>query len=218
MSLGSRVRIFTWGRIATGLYFSSLVALGWMILRVDIFPEIEALSFLILFTLVLGGITISFAFATGGLSFQIRPIKVTALGTILLGVTFIAILTILIRVVPPIPQSTIPLNQVIVPLLAMLGVHEEVFWGGLYVVFRVMFPGPKAFVANLGVSFFGGMAYHEFVAGQLFQGGVFEIPGYFLFIGVSWVFYRLLLEIFGDFGLSMAIHAGYNALAGTTIQ
>jgi hypothetical protein len=203
---------YIFGRFAIALYLSALIGIGWLALQVDLFPNLlNPVTFIVVFGLA----GLLFAFASGGLSIELRPLKLTAALTVLAGIGIISALTILISIFPP-AQTPVLSVLAIGPIagvmfLSFIGAHEEAMWGGLYVFFRRVFPGYKSFLVILLINFLGGMAYHQAVGRQLFAGGIFDVPSYFIWIGISWVLYRVVLEVTKSFGLAMGIHMGYNA-------
>jgi membrane protease YdiL (CAAX protease family) len=211
MNLNSN-RQFVFGRLATALYFISLIGLGWIGFSYSLFPEYTVP---VLLVLVFGLAGLMFAFTSGGLRIQIAPLQATVIFTGFLGIFVVLGLNIFTsyftNLVTPITQSSAVLSMplvVSIAFFAFVGVQEEAMWSGIYIFLKRLFAQSTLLI--IGIVALGGMAFHQAVAKQLFSGTIFNSPEFFLWIGFSWVFYRLVLELTGNIGTTMLTHFTWN--------
>jgi len=203
---------YNFGGLAVGLYLISLLGLGWIAFQYSLFP---LYTIPILLTVVFGVAGITLAFASGGLNVSVRPIRLTALAWVIMSVFMILTLTFVANLITPELQTSFLLNMPTIVALAFfgfIGIQEEAFWRGIYVFLRRFSPGVKGFILNSGVQAFGGMAYHQAVGRQLFGGTVFSSPEFYIWVGLSWILYVVLLEITKNFGVSMGGHFIWNVM------
>ena len=208
--LDIRNNSYVFGRLAVALYLISLIGLGWIGFQYSLFP---AYTIPIILTVVFGVAGLVFAFASGALTFTSRPVT---LQLFVLGITSVFIiiaLQFLSRLITPQFQSSLLLDLPTLIALAFfgfVGIQEEAFWRGIYVFLRRFAGGTRNFVVIAGIQALGGMAYHQAVGRQLFGGTLFSTPEFFIWIGLSWIFYVLLLELTKNFGVSMLGHLLWN--------
>ena len=206
------VNQYNFGGLAVGLYLISLLGLGWIAFQYSLFP---LYTIPILLTVVFGVAGITLAFASGGLNVSVSPIRLTALAWVIMSVFMILTLTFVANLITPELQTSFLLNMPTIVALAFfgfIGIQEEAFWRGIYVFLRRFSPGVKGFILNSGVQAFGGMAYHQAVGRQLFGGTVFSSPEFYIWVGLSWILYVVLLEITKNFGVSMGGHFIWNVM------
>ena len=206
------VNQYNFGGLAVGLYLISLLGLGWIAFQYSLFP---LYTIPILLTVVFGVAGITLAFASGGLNVSVRPIRLTTLAVVIMSVFMILTLTFVANLITPELQTSFLLNMPTIVALAFfgfIGIQEEAFWRGIYVFLRRFSPGVKGFILNSGVQAFGGMAYHQAVGRQLFGGTVFSSPEFYIWVGLSWILYVVLLEITKNFGVSMGGHFLWNVM------
>ena len=221
LSFIDRQRTFVFGRLAVAFYIISLLGLGWIGFSYNIFLT-ESLSFgeyalPVLFILIFGLTGLTLAFASGGLRFNIVPLQPTLILTGILGIAVVIGLNVFTNIftnlIAPELQSSI-LFDPIVPLVVsvaffgFVGVQEEAFWSGLYIFLKRLFP--RATIPIIILTSLGGMAFHQAVAKTLYGGTIFSAPEFFIWIGLSWVLYRLILELTGNIGVSMITHFTWN--------
>lgn len=203
---------YNFGGLAVGLYLISLLGLGWIAFQYSLFP---LYTIPILLTVVFGVAGITLAFASGGLNVSVRPIRLTTLAVVIMSVFMILTLSLVANLITPELQTSFLLNMPTIVALAFfgfVGIQEEAFWRGIYVFLRRFSPGVRGFIINSGVQAFGGMAYHQAVGRQLFGGTVFSSPEFYIWVGLSWILYVVLLEITKNFGVSMGGHFIWNVM------
>ncbi|MEK9207578.1 MAG: CPBP family glutamic-type intramembrane protease [Patescibacteria group bacterium] len=205
------------GDIGLGLILAAMIGLGWIATLYVLYPTY---SFPILFTIATGIFGFVFAIGTGGLQFKANPVKISVIFLAFMGVIFFAAFGIISTFIKP--QAAVGSIIITLPALIALmffgfvGVLEEFFWRGIYIGVRNVYPSILVAILLMGFEFLGGIAFHQAVAFSLFQGTIFSSPGYFIWIGVSWVVYVLLLEATKSFSVNTLAHFVWNV--GVTYQ
>lgn len=200
------------GPIGMALIFIAPLMVGWIALQTDLFPElgfpIALQGMFMLFGLVIG-------LGSGALRFKLRPVRLTAVIWIFVGIAVIIAFSLIQFLETPAgaPQSFLTQLdlQVSVALVAGFGIMESTYWLGLFAT-MVHIGGGRGMRWIYLLQFMGPAAYHEAVGRQLFAGTVFDIPGYFIWIGGSFVFYAWLLARTQSLGIPLGVHAGLNAM------
>jgi len=206
-------KTFVFGRLATMLYLISLLGLGFIGFSYSLFPDYVTPILLIT---VFGLAGLLFGFISGGMKISTGPITPLILVTGVLGLFIVFAIQIFTNVFSDlILQSGFEdsiLAQapvwVIVLFFGFAGIQEEAFWSGIYIYLRTVFRASVPLL--IFVVAVGGMAYHQAVGRQLFASTIFGAPNFFLWIGMSWVLYRLLLELTSNVGVSMMTHFTWN--------
>ena len=205
---------FNFGRLATGFYLIALLGMGFIGFSYSLFPT-YTVPILLIISFSISALAL--AFNTGTVKVSVMPIQQTFIVIGLLGVGVVLGLNIFTNVFTNYGQDVALQSSIILglPLLTsiaffgFIGILEEVFWSSTYIVLR-FFSGGKNILALWGIIAAGGIVFHQAVARQLFQGTIFNSPEYFLWIGLSWVFYRFILELTGHFGVTMLTHFTWN--------
>ena len=205
------------GDIGLGLLLASMVGLGWIATLYGLFPTY---SFPILFTIALGLFGFAFATGTGGLQFKANPVKTSAIFLAFMGVIFFAAFGVISTFIKP--QAAVGSIIITLPTLiavmffGFVGVLEVFFWRGMYIGVRNVYPCVAVVVLLIIFEFLGGIAFHQAVAYTLFNGTIFSAPGYFIWIGLSWVVYILILEATKSFSSNTLAHFVWNT--AVTVQ
>ena len=203
-------RQYSIGDIGLALLLSSIISLGYLATFYQLFPQY---TFPIIFTIVMGLFGMAFAVGTGALVFKVSPLRVTTLLVGILGVVLILVFGTFSQLLTPSPQGSI---FILLPATAALlffgfvGVQEEFLWRGIYAGMRRLFPGTKSFFIILLIIFIGGIVFHQAVAYTLFQGTLFSTPFYFIWIGISWMLYAIMLEFTKSFSSNTLAHFSLN--------
>ena len=58
--------------------------------------------------------------------------------------------------------------------------------------------------------FIAGVVWHQAIGRQLYQGSIFNAPGYIFFVGFSWVIFAGLLEFTGWMDVPISVHWFWN--------
>ena len=120
-------------------------------------------------------------------------------------------LSLVANLITPELQTSFLLNMPTIVALAFfgfVGIQEEAMWSGIYIFLRRLFAQQTLVI--IGIVSIAGMAFHQAVARQLFAGTIFNSPDFFIWIGLSWVFYRIVLELTGNIGTTMLTHFSWN--------
>ena len=143
------------------------------------------------------------------------PLQPTIIITGLVGITIVLGLNIFTQyftnLITPQLQSSVLLEMPTIVALAFfgfVGIQEEAMWSGIYIFLRRLFAQQTLVI--IGIVSIAGMAFHQAVAKQLFAGTIFNSPDFFIWIGLSWVFYRIVLELTGNIGTTMLTHFSWN--------
>ena len=207
---------FYFGRLAVGLYVISLVGLAWIGFSYSLFPA-YTVPVLLLISFGITGLTLAFAFGaiiadTTNIRLQFITIALFTIPLVFLLDTVTQIFTAEVIANPGLTQSSVVLGLPFIISIAFygfVGIQEEVFWSSLYLLGRKLTGGKSLWILFIIIAF-GGIAFHQAVARQLFIGTIFSAPAYFLWIGMSWILYRMLLELTGHMGVSMLTHFTWN--------
>ena len=209
-------KTFYLGRLGASLYLLALVSMGWIGFSYSLFPN-YTVPILLIIAFSIGGLVL--AFATGNLRISVLPLSQTFVLTGLLGVGTVLGLNILLNIFTSYAEQDAVLTQssiilglpivVAVAFFSFVGVLEEVFWSSIYIVLRTFSRGKNILFIMVIVAL-GGMIYHLAVAQQMYIGSIFSAPEYFVWIGLSWIFYRVMLELTGHMGVSMLTHMTWN--------
>ena len=213
LNLDRRKR-YTFGRIATGLYLISLFGLGFIGFSYQIFPEY--LTPVLLIT-IFGLAGIFFAVLSGGMKVEIRDIQPVLLTTAISGVVLVAVIQVFTSfftdyVVPQGQTSlltSIPLWTSVLFFL-FVAIQEEAFYNGIYIYFRTVFKQVPAIYHIIIIAIMG-TAFHQAVGKTLYGGTIFSAPEFYIWIFLSWILYRVLLEVSGgNVGISLVSHGLWN--------
>lgn len=211
-TLGQSQARYQIGGLGLFLVITSTVGLGWIATLYGLFPQY---SFPILFSIMLGIFGLFMAVGTGALSLRATPFEILTILFSTLGLLFIIAFGAIATLIQA-PQAQVGALIVTLPAViaimfyGFVGVQEEMFWRGLFMTLRKIFPGFGAFVLIALFIAVGGMAFHQFVAYILFQGTIFNTPGYFIWIGLSWIAYSIMLEVSRNFGANALTHFSWN--------
>ena len=205
------------GDVGFFLYITSAVSLLFI---GTFYGLLTQYAFPILLTLVPALIGMVFAIGTGALQLRITKFGITGTFFAVLMLFFIFGFGAIITLIKP-PQASVgTIILQLQPIISIIfygsvGAQEEAFWRGLYMALRKFFPGFTAWVIIIIALFAGGILVHQAVALTLFSGTIFSAPGYFLWIGISWVAYAVILEATKNFGVNSLAHSTWNV--GVTI-
>lgn len=200
------------GDIGFFLYVISIVGLGYIATFYGLFPTY---SFPIIFSMLLGLVGLVLALATGGLLPQISRLGITSILVVIIVLFFFTGLGYVVTFIKP--QSPVSVLLTLPSLVSIMffgfvGVQEEFFWRGLYITMRRIFPGVLSWLLIILSQVIGGIIFHQAVALALFGGTLFSAPGYFIWIGISWLVYGAVLEVSKNLGLTALIHMTWNIM------
>jgi hypothetical protein len=107
---------------------------------------------------------------------------------------------------------------VTVLLYGGIGVLETSFFQGIQAVIRRFWVRTNFSLGLLFVLMFvGGVMWHQAIGRRIYQGSIFDAPGYVFFVGISWVLFAGLLELTGWMDVPMSVHWFWN-VGVTTAQ
>jgi len=109
-------------------------------------------------------------------------------------------------------------SWVTVLLYGGIGVLETTFFQGIQATIRTYWARSTYSIALLFVfMFIGGIAWHSAIGRKIYQGSIFDAPGYIFFVGISWVLFAGLLEFTSWIDAPIVTHWAWN-VSVTMIQ
>ena len=145
---------------------------------------------------------------------DIQPVLLT---TAISGVVLVAVIQVFTSFFTDllVPQgqasllTSIPLWTSVLFFL-FVAVQEEAFYNGIYIYFRTVFKQVPA-IYHIVIIAIMGTAFHQAVGKTLYGGTIFSAPEFYIWIFLSWILYRVLLEVSGgQIGISMISHGLWN--------